>query len=91
MIVIGNRVFVIIPSDDPCAAAMRKTENGGDKDHVELAYWDTKTVILKQPPDFKKLSLENRLACRTTRTSWWRAGFILAEAMYGESRWVCPD
>ena len=32
-----------------------------------------------------------RLSHRTTRTGWWRTGLVLAEAMYGESRWVCPD
>lgn len=111
MIVIGDKIFVVVPLDDACARAMRgdrwpmvksfdkagkligeAPENGGDPEHVELMYWDTKKVLTKQPSGFEKLPLSVRLSRITAKTGWWRVGLKMAESMYGsKAQWVCPD
>lgn len=89
MIVIGTKVFMIIPFSDPIATAMRGDNwgrdpkvgipfNGGDPEHIELAYLDTKMII---PKGHSMQPL----------TTYWRAGLKMIESMYGNAAWVCPD
>lgn len=89
MILIGDKLFFIIDKDDACARAMRDA----DSQHIELEYFDIKTVIYtKKFPDFNKYSLEEKLNCRESKAGRWRISLESAEVLFnGKGQWICPD